>query len=141
MMKTLVNILILFICCSLLSSCEKPYEKFENLEIIQNTYTGNIELTSDWMFTGNNDSGVYSFVFENQNKRCEALLNSTTQTGEVRVIFNDANGDIVLNEVISSESLVSELTGLSNKGEEGSWLVTLNFTNYTGTGALFVSPM
>ena len=63
---TIKGFLIVFLSLTLITSCSK-YKEFDNNEVIDNTFTGNVTVTSSGSdpaadFTGNGDSGTYSFA-------------------------------------------------------------------------------
>lgn len=140
-MKIILRTICLLVCFSFFTACERPYKDLTGLEVVDNSFTGNLELTSEWQFSGNNDSGIYSFAWENRNRYSEVLLNSSLDAGEVRVIVNDAKGEVVLNEVLSSDMSINELVQSSDRGKDGMWLITLVFTEYSGAGYLWIDPI
>lgn len=147
-MKTTGNIFCMILIMSFLltiTSCQKEYAKYDNMEVVENTFTGNVQITSSGQdpagdFTGNNgNSGTYSFAWENSKKKASANFNITG--GTVQMIIKDAKGDEVLNETRSSSGN-DTFAGVSTEGKPGTWLVTLiiNFTQNGGDGSFSVHP-
>lgn len=61
-----------------MTSCEKGYAEYDNKEVLENSYPVNIELTGKVEaiedFTGDGDSGTFSFVWKNTEKRLMLIL-------------------------------------------------------------------
>ena len=128
---------------ALITSCKK-YEEYDNHEVVENTYTGNVETTSVGTdpagdFTGSGDSGTYSFAWTNSKKKCSANFDITTNSGSVQMIVNDAKGNEVLNVTRTSDSEDS-YSGVSEEGKAGNWLVTLILTDFNGDGSYSLHP-
>ncbi|MEN8251287.1 MAG: hypothetical protein ABFS32_20315 [Bacteroidota bacterium] len=126
------------------SSCEK-YDEYDNLEVIENTYSGNVIIESGGAdpggdFTGNGDSGVYSFVWNNPTSRAELNFDITTPTGSVQFILRDAKGKEVLNKTRSAGGN-DTFSGVSEKGDQGMWLVEITLTDFNGDGSFSLSPV
>jgi hypothetical protein len=147
-MKKTVKVLalaLLFGGLTTMTSCKKKYRKYDNNEVIENTYTGNIIPTSGGQdpggdFTGDGDSGTYSFVWENpQNKATVAFDVTTESGGSAQIILNDAHGNEVLNETRPKGSN-DTFAGVSKEGKKGKWLVTIKLSNFDGDGSYDVSP-
>ena len=127
------------------TSCKKEYAKYDNMEVVENSYTGNVTIVSTGQdpggdFTGNGDSGEYSFVWDNPNKKAELNFDITTNTGSVQFIINDAKGNEVLN-VTRSAGGNDTFSGVSDEGKKGKWLIKIIFTNFNGDGSFSVSPV
>jgi hypothetical protein len=128
-----------------LTSCKKVYRKYDNKEVIENTYTGNILPTSVGSdpggdFTGDGDSGTYSFIWENQqNKATVAFDVSTEPGGSAQIILKDAHGNEVFNKT-RPEGANDTFSGVSKEGKKGKWLVTIKLTNFDGDGSYDISP-
>lgn len=121
-----------------LSSCKK-YEQYDNNEVVENSYTGEVMVTSSGStpagdFTGDGDSGTYSFAWVNAQEQASVTFDVTTAGGSVQVIVNDARGDEVLNETRPSEDLDS-FSGPTALGKKGTWLITINLINFDGDGS------
>ena len=127
-----------------MSSCKKEYAKYDNKEIVENTYTGNIELLgTDELhgdFDGNGDSGELSFVWDNQRIKADIDFFVTSASGgTVQIILNDANGKEVFNQTIP-EGANDSFSGLSEEGKIGKWLVTIILKNIDGNGGYDIKP-
>ncbi|HCQ30251.1 MAG TPA: hypothetical protein DIU39_08200 [Flavobacteriales bacterium] len=141
-----LNVVLLAITIALFStSCKKKYAKYDNMEVVENTYTGNVLITSTGSdpgadFTGVGNSGKYSFVWDNPKKRAELNYDITTPSGSVQFIINDAKGKEVLN-VTRSAGGDDTFSGVSDEGKKGKWLITIIFTNFDGDGSFSISPI
>ncbi len=141
------NSIFLFLVSMLffLSACEKTeFGKYDNNEVVENTYTGNVLVTSGGTdpaadFTGNGDSGTYSFAWVNPQSRASANFDITTPTGSVQIIMQDAEGTEVLNATRSAGGNDS-FSGVSDSGISGTWLVTFIFTDFNGDGSYSIHP-
>ncbi|MCI5055490.1 MAG: hypothetical protein MRY83_05230 [Flavobacteriales bacterium] len=135
----LLSIPLLFVGCK-----KDEYKDYDNLQVICNTYTGSVMVTSTGSdpgadFTGDGDSGEYCFVWENSKNTADANFDITTPTGSVQLIVNDAKGDEVLNETRSAGG-DDTFSGVTSKGKKGKWLVKFIFTNFDGDGSYSFSP-
>ena len=145
-MKNTVKILAITILLTGLlglTSCKK-YKKYDNKEVVENTYPGEVELKGtdepNGDFTGNNDSGVFSFVWDNPKVKADVDFQiSAGSEGSVQLTLNDAKGKEVFNETIPSGG-VDSFSGLSDEGKEGKWLVTIELTNFNGNGGYDIKP-
>ena len=139
-MKNLVKtftLLTLLLGLTITTSCKK-YKKYDNKEVVENSYTGTIELKGDddepsGDFSGSNDSGEFSFVWENNKEVASIEYSASFSSGSVNLIINDAKGKEVFNTTINDNNTSSE--GKTSKGEEGKWLVTFVFTDFDGSGS------
>ncbi len=146
-MNNLKKISLMLFLASLftLSSCKKEYGKYDNMEVVENTFTGTVKITSTGQdpggdFTGTNKSGTYSFAWINNQKKASANFDITTSGGgKVQMIINDAKGNEVLNQTRPSNGEDS-YSGVSADGKAGTWLVTLIFTNISGDGSFSLHP-
>ncbi len=125
------------------TSCQK-YRKYDNSEVISNTYAGAVLVTSTGTdpagdFEGDGDSGEYSFAWENSKKKADARFDITTNTGSVQMIIYDARGNEVLNETRSAGGN-DTFSGVSQEGKKGMWKVTLILTNFNGDGSYSINP-
>ncbi len=125
-------------------SCKRPYKKYDNMEVIENTYSGQMVITSTGNdpagdFTGNGDSGTYSFVWENPKETAQLNYDITTTSGSVQIILEDARGDEVLNKTITAGD-PDTFSGVSEPGKKGNWLVTIILTDFNGDGSFSISP-
>ncbi|MBL4862820.1 MAG: hypothetical protein JKY09_07385 [Crocinitomicaceae bacterium] len=127
-----------------LTSCGK-YKKYDNNEVIENTYTGAVAVTSTGTdpaadFIGNGDSGEYSFAWENKSKTASLNFDITTPTGSAQMILHDKKGNEVLNQTLTAGSGTDTYAGISEEGKPGIWKVTLILTNFDGDGSYSVHP-
>lgn len=128
-----------------ITSCSKEkYIDFTDREITENTFTGNIEVSTgdddpDGDFTGNGDSGTFSFAWVNPQQKASANFDITTNTGSVQMIINDAKGKKVLDETRSAGGN-DTYSGVSSEGEIGTWLVTIILTDFNGDGSYSIHP-
>lgn len=121
--------------------CKKEHK---NGDVILNDYTGNVNVTSTGAdpggdFTGNGDSGTYSFAWNNSQSRAEVNFDITTPTGSMQMIIEDADGAEVLNKTRSAGGNDS-FSGVTSAGTPGMWTVTLIFTDFNGDGSYSLSP-
>lgn len=136
---TLISGLILF------ASCEKEYAEYDNMEVVENSYPGAIEINSGGEdpsgdFEGNDDSGVYSFAWENPKKKAQVNFDVTSSGGgTVQMTINDAKGNEVLH-VTRPEDGNDTFSGVTEEGEEGNWLVVIRLNNLTGDGSFSINP-
>ena len=127
------------------TSCNKEYAEYSNMEVIENSFTGNLEITSTDQdpagdFTGVEKSGTYSFAWENNKKKAALNFDITTiGNGTVQVIINDAKGDEVLNQTRPTEDN-DTFAGVTEEGKKGTWLVTIKITNINGDGSFSLHP-
>ncbi len=127
------------------NSCKKEYEEFDNGEVVENTYSGTVDVTSGGAdpagdFEGDDDSGIYSFAWNNSQSQASLDFDVTTsQGGSVQIILNDAKGDEVLNKT-RPENGSDSFSGVSEDGKKGTWLVTIILTNFDGDGSYSISP-
>ena len=127
----------------LATSCGK-YEKYDNQEIVEDTYTGNVDITSTGAdpagdFTGTGDSGTYSFAWVNSKKKANVNFDITSSSGSVQMIVNDARGREVLNQTLTAGGN-DTYSGVSEEGKEGTWLVTIILTEFNGDGSYSLNP-
>lgn len=125
-------------------SCKKEYAKYDDKEVLENTYSGMIELEGNVEargdFEGDGDTGTFSFVWENSSNKATVNFDvTTTPGGTCQIILNDANGDEVFNQT-RPEGGNDTFSGISEEGEEGNWLVTINLTDFTGDGTYDITP-
>lgn len=140
-MKRTVKVFVFTILISglvVFTSCEKEYAEFDNKEVVENSYTGSIELKGDHDepsgdFSGSNDSGEFSFAWQNNKEVASVEYSASFSSGSVNLIINDAKGNEVFNTTINDNNTSS--SGKTSKGKEGKWLVTLIFTDFNGSGS------
>jgi len=127
------------------TSCNKEYADYNNMEVVENSFTGNLVITSTGQdpagdFTGEEKSGTYSFAWENNKKKAAVNFDITTSgNGTVQMIINDAKGDEVLNQTRPTEDN-DTYAGVSEEGKKGTWLVTIKLTNLNGDGSFSIHP-
>lgn len=124
-------------------SCKK-YRKYDNMEVVENTYPGTITVTSVGNdpagdFTGNGDSGTYSFVWDNPNEKAQVNFDITTNSGSVEFHIMDAKGNEVLHEVRSAGGN-DTFAGMTEEGKKGKWLIEIKLSNFDGDGSFSISP-
>ena len=142
--KTLNRLFTAILCITVLASCGK-YKKYDNLEIIENSYTGEIEITSTGTdpaadFIGDGDGGTYSFAWKNTSDVMSLNFDITSPTGSVQFIVNDKKGDEVLNQTITGGTSIDSYSGVSSSGKKGTWKVTMILTNFDGDGSYSLHP-
>ena len=125
-----------------ITSCNKDkYEDYENTQIIENTYTGSIDNFAgdsdpDANFSGNDNSGVFSFAWINSSSKAKVKIDITSSsTGSVKLIFNDSKGKEVFNKTFSNSDNLITFDGLTDEGTSGTWKVSFEFTNFNGQGS------
>ncbi|RMG24932.1 MAG: hypothetical protein D6730_11640 [Bacteroidetes bacterium] len=149
MLKNSFNLSItLLLLLGGLWSCEEVTDclngNYQNLEVVENTYTGRIEVTSRESdpggdFYGNGDSGTYSFAWVNSHPTADVNFDITTPTGSVQMIIKDCQGVEVLNQTRSAGGN-DTFSGVTRRGSAGTWLVSLIFTDFDGDGSYSLSP-
>lgn len=125
------------------AGCGK-YRKYDNMQVVDNTYSGEVIITSTGEtpagdFTGNGDSGTYSFAYDNPNKKAQVNFDITSNTGFAQMIIKDAKGDEVLNETRSAGG-DDTFAGTTSEGKKGVWLVQIILTDFTGDGSFSINP-
>lgn len=120
------------------------HDNYQNLEVVENTYTGRVEVTSRESdpggdFYGDGDSGTWSFAWVNSLPTADVNFDITTPTGSVQMIINDCDGAEVLNKTRSAGGN-DTFSGVTKRGTAGTWLVTLILTDFDGDGSYSLSP-
>lgn len=141
---TIKGLFMVVLCIAVMTSCSK-YKKFDDMEVIENTYTGNVLLTSSGSdpaadFTGDGNSGTYSFAWKNSGKKASLNFDITSPTGSVQFILNDKKGKEVLNQTLMGGSGIDTYAGISEEGKAGTWKVTMILTNFDGDGSYSIHP-
>jgi hypothetical protein len=146
MKKKTIKILtfaILIVGLTTMTSCKK-YAKYDNKEVLENTYSGtieregNVEARGD--IEGDGDSGTFSFVWENNKNKATVNFDvTTTQGGSCQIILNDATGKEVFNKT-RPDGGNDTFSGASEEGKKGKWLVTIKLTNFNGDGTYDIAP-
>ncbi len=133
------KILILSLILLGLASCEK-YDKFDNNEIIENSYTGSVTVDNDsdpdGNFTGNIDSGTFAFAWVNSKEKAKVKLSiDQSSAGNIQLILNDARGKEKFNKSLTGGDNEISFEEFSEAGKTGTWKVTLIFSNFEGSGS------
>ena len=139
-----INSLVIAAAVSAIVGLNSCSDEYEDREIITNTYTGNIDVTSVGLdpagdFTGTEDSGTFSFTWRNPQKRASANFDITTNTGSVQMKVKDDAGTVVLNKTLTAGGNDS-YSGVSESGEAGTWIVELILTDFNGDGSYSLHP-
>jgi len=142
--RNLLSMLTIMVVAIAMTSCGK-YRKYDNNEVIENTFTGNVAVTSTGSdpagdFTGNGDNGTYSFAWDNSKATASANFDITSPTGSVQMIIQDKKGDEVLNETLTAGSGPDTFSGLTTEGKPGTWKVSIILTNFNGDGSYSIHP-
>lgn len=127
-----------------ISSCKK-YRKYDDGEVVENTFSGNVDVTSTDSdpagdFTGEGDTGTYSFVWDNSSNKAELNYDITTNSGSVTFVLKDAKGDEVLNQTRTAGG-DDTFSGESSEGKAGKWLVEITLTDFDGDGSYSLLPV
>ena len=139
-MKKILTLLL--ITTAILVACDDDYY---DREIIKNTFTGLIEVTSVGLdpagdFIGLRDSGEFSFAWHNPQNIASVDFDVTTiPNSSVQLIVKDNKGKTIFDKQIPF-LLEDSFSGLTQTGESGTWIVTLIFTNLTGEGSYSLHP-
>ena len=138
--KTTIAIAALVLSATF-TSCNKPKDG----EVIENTYSGNVSVTSTGSdpagdFTGDGDAGTYKFGWENPKSKASLNFDITSPTGSVQFILEDKKGTEVLNETLYATSGPDTFSGVSSEGEPGVWVVSIILTDFDGDGSYSIHP-
>ena len=119
-------------------------DELTDREIIDNTYTGNIDVTSGGVdpagdFTGTGDSGSFSFAWMNPQIKASANFDITTSVGSVQMIVKDSEGTIVIDETLVAGGKDS-YSGVSETGVKGIWIVEMILVDFNGDGSYSLHP-
>lgn len=125
-------------------SCKK-YKKYDNKEVIENTYTGTATVDNDsdpdGDFVGDSNSGTFSFAWSNTKEKAKVKLDiNGGSTGSISMTLNDAKGKEVFNESLTGASSDVSFEKITDAGKIGTWKVTLEFTNFKGDGSYEIDP-
>jgi hypothetical protein len=143
--KAAYSLLMLSVVFLTMTSCKKEYAQYNDGEVVEDNYTGTVDVTSTGTnpagdFEGDGNSGTYSFAWENSKKRAHLNFDITSPSGSVQMILNDARGNEVLNQTITGGNSVDTYSGLSEEGTAGMWLVTVVLTDFDGDGSYSLEP-
>lgn len=139
-MKTrLLSILTIALFGLLATSCKK-----ENMKVIENSFTGNVNITSGGTdpagdITGGGDSGNYKFYWENNSSRAEVNFD-ITGSGTMQMILRDADNNEVLNKTRTAGGN-DTFSGMSSAGTSGMWTVEIIMSDVNGDGSFSLSPV
>ena len=127
-----------------ISSCKK-YRKYDDGEVVENTFSGNVDVTSMGSnpagdFTGEGDTGTYSFVWDNSGDIAELNYDITTNSGSVTFVLKDAKGDEVLNQTRTAGG-DDTFSGRSSEGKAGKWMVEITLTDFDGDASYSLVPI
>ena len=147
MSKSLIyfGLIISFVSLSILSCNSDNNSDCNNLNVIENTFTGDIDITSGGQdpgadFVGNGDSGNYFFEWCNPQKRASLDFDITTSAGgSVRIVLKDHDGEIVLDKTRPNGGN-DTYSGVSDNGLSGTWQVEVYLTNVNGDGSWSMHP-
>ncbi len=119
-------------------------DKYDDREVIENTFTGNVDVTSGAQdpagdFTGTNASGTFSFAWINPQSKASANFDLTSSSGSVQMIIEDDKGKVVLNQTRSAGG-VDTYAGVSDEGTSGLWIVKIIITDLNGDGSYSLHP-
>jgi hypothetical protein len=94
----------------------------------------------DASFTGNGGTVSRSFIWNNNLTTADynADITATTE-GTFRMIVEDADGVVVLDEVIDGATEPDTIGGVTASGVSGIWFVTIQVTKFTGNGSFSLS--
>lgn len=126
-----------------ISSCQK-YRKYDNMEVVENTYAGTMSITSTGTdpagdFTGADESGIYAFIWDNSGTKAQVNFDFTSPSGSVSMILEDAKGDEVLNASVTPNN--DTYSGTSSEGKSGKWKVLIQLDNVEGDGSFSINPI
>lgn len=140
----LLKLGVFVLAASSLMACKK-YRKYDNMEVVEDSFTGNVIIESVGSdpggdFEGSGDSGVFSFVWDNSSDKAELNYDITSNTGSVQFIINDAKGNEVLNKTRNAGG-DDTFSGNTDSGKKGKWLVQITLTDFNGDGSFSLSPV
>lgn len=128
-----------------LFSCNPDKDPECEINVVQNTYTGDIFLDPDKEdpsadFTGNTDSGVYTFEWCNPKSWASLDFDiTTTPGGSVRFIISDHEAKVVLDKIRPGNGEDS-FSGVTDNGKSGTWTVNITFLDVNGDGSWSMHP-
>jgi len=124
------------------TSCEK-YREFDHLEVIDNSFTGSISISEsagdiDGMYNGSEDSGNYTFIWDNPTKGFVLNIdNASASGGTLQFVLEDSRGNEVLNETLTP----GLSKAFSKDGKKGKWKVKIIFSDFEGNGTFDLNPI
>jgi hypothetical protein len=94
----------------------------------------------DASFTGNGGSANRSFIWNNNLNTADYNADITTATeGTFRMIVEDSQGTIVLDQTIDGGTDIDTIGGVTSSGVSGIWTVTIQVTDLNGDGSFSLS--
>ena len=145
-LKIRIRAALLMALAFLAFSCESEDDLIcNNLNVIQNSFTGDMDLNSRGQdpsadFVGNGDSGTYAFEWCNPKAIASLDFDITTSRGgSVRIILRDPDGKVVLDKTRPNGGNDS-FSGVSDNGINGTWSVEVILTNVKGDGSFSMHP-
>ncbi len=94
----------------------------------------------DASFTGNGGSVSQNFIWNNNLNTADYNADITaTSEGTFRMIVEDSEGSIVLDEIIDGATEPDSIDGVTSTGASGIWTVTIEVTNFNGDGSFSLS--
>jgi len=140
---TTKGLMIILLSFAMITSCSK-YKKYDNHEIIEDTFSGSATVDNDsdpdGNFSGSGDNGTFSFAWVNSETKAKVKFDITATEGSVQVILNDKKGKEVFNQTLTGGTSVDSFEGISEEGKAGTWKVSLIFTNFNGSGSYEIDP-
>jgi len=142
--RTIKGLMIIMLGVAMITSCKK-YKKYDNAEVIKNTYTGTMSADNDsdpdGDFIGDDNSGIYSFAWTNSKEKAKVKLSlNGGSTGTVKITLNEAKGKKVFENSLTGTSSDVSFENISDAGKVGVWKVTVEFTNFKGDGSYEIDP-
>lgn len=121
----------------------KIYRGYEDGEVIDNTFSGAVLVTSTGNdpaadFTGEGDNGEYSFAWDNSSTTASVNFDITNPSGTAQMIVYDKRGNEVLNQTLVGGSSEDTFAGITSEGKKGMWKVSLILTNFDGDGSFSI---
>lgn len=89
---------------------------------------------------GSGGSTTKSYTWNNSASTAEVNMDITTsQGGSMKMVILDADGNVVLDEVITSGSTDDSFSGVTSIGSPGAWTITVTMTSFSGDGSFSLS--
>lgn len=141
--KVTGKLLVVLLISLTIFSCNK-YAKYDDHEVIQNTFSGSVGVDDDsdpdGNYSGSGDNGVFSFAWVNTKTKASVKFDIDATSGSVQMILNDKNGKKIFDHTLTAGSGVNSYEGMTDEGKPGTWKVTLIFTNFDGNGSYEIDP-
>ena len=94
----------------------------------------------DASFTGNGGTTTRMFSWNNNLATADYNADVTlVEEGSFRIIVEDSEGMVVLDEIIEGNSEPDSIDGVTQTGAPGIWVVTLEVRNFVGDGSFSLS--